>query len=471
MNKYYQIAIFSYFGALLFVIAGSMPTCLVFCFIGMFYGAKGIVKTTNQLFSLSLVFWLFSFMYGVSMPFNILIGAEIVSEVPLSIFTANIAAYVGCYCLACIGLLLSLITNRRRITNEDVTLNKFLIDCNSVKEFDRGATLTALLTSVFSVINTIRADGLILLFSGNKGLYQSAVSNLFLTMPSETTYYIFGMFAGLLIGTKDITNIKTGRYILKYTLLLLPFLATNLLLGMRGVLISALLTGTCCYAVFQPFKSISRKMIVIFFLSYIVMVFLYSYRGAVPFIAEDIDIFIQFIKDNPEKFWQNINPSASEFDSPAINFCVYFDKYGFTPDLKFGMTYLTGLAILIPAFLYPGAKPIQITYLFRDEFFPHYAEYSDIASTGFSSILEAYMNGGFVGICFVYYLLGKFLINLDCKTSKNPSITNVLVRAVVITSCMRCSRVALGGLFSEFFYGVVITLFIYKIVSIKTVKG
>ena len=201
------------------------------------------------------------------------------------------------------------------------------------------------------------------------------------------------------------------------------------------------------------------------------MVFLYSYRGAVPFIAEDIDIFIQFIKDNPEKFWQNINPSASEFDSPAINFCVYFDKYGFTPDLKFGMTYLTGLAILIPAFLYPGAKPIQITYLFRDEFFPHYAEYSDIASTGFSSILEAYMNGGFVGICFVYYLLGKFLINLDCKTSKNPSITNVLVRAVVITSCMRCSRVALGGLFSEFFYGVVITLFIYKIVSIKTVKG
>ena len=324
-----------------------------------------------------------------------------------------------------------------------------------------------MLTSVFTIINTIRANGLILLFSGNKGLYQSAVSDLFLTMPSETTYYIFGMFAGLLLGTKHITHINAGKYLIKYSIILFPFLATNLLLGMRGVLISALLTGTCCYSVFRPFKRISKKIIILFLLSYILMVFLYSYRGAVPYIAEDFDLFVQFVKDNPDKFFQNINPSASEFDSPVINFCVFFNKYGFNPDYQFGLTYLKGLAILIPAFLYPGTKPIQITYLFRDEFFPHYADFSDIGSTGFSSILEAYMNWGFLGIFVIYFLLGKFLIGLDCKTSLNTSITSILIRSVVITSCMRCSRVAMGGLFSEFFYGVVITLIIYKLVSFR----
>jgi oligosaccharide repeat unit polymerase len=71
----------------------------------------------------------------------------------------------------------------------------------------------------------------------------------------------------------------------------------------------------------------------------------------------------------------------------------------------FGRSYVDGLTIPIPRLIWPE-KPVSVTYQFRDEYFPAERERGTIAGTGFSSILEAYMNFGVAGIVAVYLLLG-----------------------------------------------------------------
>ena len=73
-------------------------------------------------------------------------------------------------------------------------------------------------------------------------------------------------------------------------------------------------------------------------------------------------------------------------------------------EFKYGESYVKGLLITIPSFLYPWEKPQQITYEFRDKYFAEEAKRSSIAGTAFSSIMESYWNFGYVGIVIMYII-------------------------------------------------------------------
>lgn len=145
-------------------------------------------------------------------------------------------------------------------------------------------------------------------------------------------------------------------------------------------------------------------------------------------------------------------------------FCVFFEKYGTEFDKQFGITYLQGLATPIPSFLYPGDKPVQITYVFRDEFFSSWAQRSRIASTGFSSILEGYINGGFVGVLLVYLVWGKLLRVADYIRLKHTNTLGIILSSILADSCMVFSREAFGDILSSYLWEAIYALVIYFLV-------
>ena len=102
-----------------------------------------------------------------------------------------------------------------------------------------------------------------------------------------------------------------------------------------------------------------------------------------------------------------LNPAATEFGAAFGNFSEFVSQGGERPRL--GSSYLQSLLLPIPEFLYPGKKPGQIAYQFRDRFFPAMADAGAIAGTAYSSLLEAYVNFGIGGGLAVYFLLGCLL--------------------------------------------------------------
>jgi hypothetical protein len=105
-----------------------------------------------------------------------------------------------------------------------------------------------------------------------------------------------------------------------------------------------------------------------------------------------------------ERLLLALNPAATEFGSAFGNYSEYLNRSGALPAL--GETYVRGLTTPIPGFLYPGDKPQQAAYEFRDRFFPGLASQGAIAGTAYSSILESFVNFGPAGALFVYLIVG-----------------------------------------------------------------
>ncbi|MEN6396184.1 MAG: O-antigen polysaccharide polymerase Wzy, partial [Methanoregula sp.] len=115
-----------------------------------------------------------------------------------------------------------------------------------------------------------------------------------------------------------------------------------------------------------------------------------------------------------------MNPGMNEFGAAFGNFSEYVKSGDSTR--RWGKTYVTALAVPVPSFLYPGEKPRQITYEFRDRFFSSERARGRIAGTAFSSVLEAYMNFGTAGVLGVYFLVGMALVFLErAKNILQPS--------------------------------------------------
>lgn len=433
---------------------------VLLCVIGTFIVARGIIKEKKQLFSLTLFFWIFSALYGLSVPVSIVLGGEIDDTFSFGNLTQNVNPFLVAYSLACMGFLLGQI-NWGRNDYQDIKVNSNIFNCEILA---RGAILSAFFASLFEIINLYRVGGINMLFIG-KGAYQSVVGDLFLTLPSSSMYSICGIFIGMALAYCKLHDLhaKARRYLFIIILLLVPFLFCKILLGMRGALVSIVLMGIASYTAIIPLKKISWKLLLWILLIYLFLVFLYTNRGIVSLLLTNPDDFFSNAFDL-ERLSSNFNPGNSEFGAAFGNFCVFFEKYGTEFDKLFGLTYLQGLAIPIPSFLYPGDKPVQITYAFRDEFFSSWAQRSRIASTGFSSILEGYINGGFVGVLLVYFIWGKFLRLADYIRLKHTSTLGIILSSILADSCMVFSRTTFGDTLGSYLWEAFYALFIYSLV-------
>lgn len=464
MNSNLKISIYIVIGILLFsfsaisAIVNLTEVAIALCLIGVFTISVYIVKKQQQFFSLSIVFWLFSALYGLSTPISLVNGEPMSPVFSFGNLEKNVNPFLIAYSLSNIGFILGYINNSKNNKNQikEVFVNKVIIK--------RCVYISAFLASIFELINMLRIGGFSMLLRG-KGVYQSLVGDLFITLPSEIMYAICGMFCGIIFGYNQLHKENKMMQIIVYiTLLLMPFLACKIILGQRGALISFVLLFLATYTVYCPIKRISAKMVLIFLFIYLFFTFLYTNRSLVNLIATNPSDFFDKAFDL-ERLYANVNPANNEFGAAFGNFCVFFEKYGIEFDKYYGLTYLQGLLVPIPSFLCFGEKPLQITYAFRDEFFYSWATYSRIASTGFSSILEAYINGGFIGIVIVYAIIGKLIDISDRLRLRCLNVHGLILTSLILPVCMDFSRTAFGGTFGSYVWNSVYSFTIYFLAS------
>lgn len=472
MNKYkptIRIHFLYLFTIIFFVLGAVLALCraltisIIFLVIGVICGSVAIVKTRKQLFSFSIVFWLFSALYALCIPITIAMGGELDATFHAGNMEENVFPFLVGYSLSGIGFICA--QGSINDYNEENSNYQLVRDTKiDLKIVEHGMVLTAFLTTLFELINLMRVGGFLMLFVG-KGVYQSAVGDLFLTLPSEVMYSICGAFIGLYLGCQK-KNQRTciQRALIMTIIFLAPFLLCKIILGQRGVLISSVLSGLSTYTAFCPIKKIQPKMIVLAAVAYVFLMFLYTNRGIVSLLLENPEVFWEKALDF-ERLKQNLNPGDSEFGASFGNFCMFYEKYGIDYDYKFGLTYLQGLVVPIPSFLYIGTKPTQITYAFRDEFFSSWANRSRIASTGFSSILEAYINGGFLGILFVYFVVGIILKKIEKRYRSSDDVLAMIMFSGVVSSCMSFSRSAFGTIFSTICWYIIYCFILYFILT------
>lgn len=469
ISAYYLLSMFLFVCAMAFGIAKLIVISIVFCLVAGVIAVFGIIKQHGQLFSLTMVFWIFHLIYGLSVPLTIVFGSYYSETFGTDNVKSNIYAFLIVFSIASIGFLLGCGINKKRSLKDvsHVDIDGF----KNKKNFKRidigtlitGAYISAFVASVCEIINIMRVGGFGMLFIG-KGAFQSAVGDLTLTLPSSNFYSICGMFIGLMIGVMKNQEIykRLKIHFIMPIVLLIPFLISKIILGQRGILISAILWGIACYSTLYPIKKVTFKLCAIAFVCYIFMVFLYTNRGVVSLLLTNPDEFISIAFD-PERFMSNFNPGSSEFGAAVGNFCVFYDKYGYDFPLKLGFTYLQGLVVPIPSFLYFGTKPQQITYAFRDEFFYSWTDRSRVASTGFSSILEAYMNWSFIGVLLVYFVIGIIIFKLDKARCKCNSTITIMLCSSLAGICLSFSRNAFGTIFDDMVYNFIYIYIIYYI--------
>ena len=137
-------------------------------------------------------------------------------------------------------------------------------------------------------------------------------------------------------------------------------------------------------------------------------------------------------------------------------------------EFKFGETYLRGLVIWIPSFMCIGEKPQQITYEFRDSYFPSEAKRSSIAGTAFSSILEAYWNFGYLGVFVIYFIVAYLLQKLDLYW-KNYSEFSFLLYILISPFLISFHRSALGDIISNIILKA-LALLVFVYIPLKYTK-
>ena len=128
-----------------------------------------------------------------------------------------------------------------------------------------------------------------------------------------------------------------------------------------------------------------------------------------------------FYHENGNLLGRLMNPSNTEFGAAAYNYRLFTSedfKY------KYGTTYLETILSPIPTYVYPK-KPKSISYVYRDKFNADRKKQGSIAGTGFSSLLEAYINFWYFGPFIIYFFLGIVIVLLENYRNTNRIFIDV----------------------------------------------
>ena len=432
---------------------------LFICILASMLLVIGVKRIVGNFTNMSLFFVIFSMLYGLSGPISALWGEGLP---PIFSKPYSTDVYLIIYSLANIGLIFGLvyyhlIYYNKKEFNFYLERQSFKPTLYNAKFLVVNSIFLSIIGTVFEVINFVRVGGFSTLLQG-KAVYQSAVSSLTFTLPSTNIMYLATSLMGLYLGICYIQ--KENNYISKnktmlFFLSILPFILINLFLGRRGVLITLFLCFFVGITYFKPIKKLKPKLIILFLMMYIFMGFIYTNRGIAPLLIEDRSLFFEMAFKS-ERIIQGLIPASNEFGSTFGNFSEFYKKYNENFIPKLGESYIEGLVNPIPTFVYPGGiKPKAITYEFRDEFFPSEATRGSIASTGFSSLLEAYINFKYLGVFLVYSFIGYFLQKIDFYY-RYKSFFSVLLYITTFSLTMIFHRSSFGFIFGNFFLSMIL---------------
>lgn len=374
--------------------------------------------------TVSVIFCCFSIIYAISGPLAIYSGEGLPA---IFIYTEHSEKFLSLCLIAHCGIIFA------TIFFKDKQL-KTLIQPNTQSLFLTAIAL-ALIATTFELINLYRAGGISSILQG-KASYQSALSDMFLTLPS-------GIAANLSIIYLALSNnIKNKKNLTLWLFFIFPYLISLVIIGRRGPILGLVLTALFTISLLKPINKIPKKYFVLAIIAYISLAMLNSIRAVLPHALEVNDLSIVKERLQDSSAWlKSLNPASSEFGAAFGNFSAYYSDNATEPLL--GKTYIEGLTISIPRFIWPN-KPESILYQFRDEYFYTEASRGSIASTAYSSILEAYTNFREIGVFLVYFIFSLIFLAFERSLSSSRKITPVVTYLLLAPLAMSFHRSSLG---------------------------
>jgi oligosaccharide repeat unit polymerase len=424
------------------------------------------VRITTGFNSILAIFLAFFFIYTFSVPLSILLGFDYnffdLTEYYMQDYLLQ--AYL-CYMGVAVGVLMFQHTIPASSTVED---RRWQLDLNPRLLINLGLLL-GMISSLMEVINVIRAGGVASLYAG-KAVYQESMGNVEFTLPSR---YLCDLAAAIWgIGIAQRQKVRVIDFLLFIGSISL-LLAICLIAGQRGPMLGWLMILFVSITYFRNIKKVGVKIGVGVVVVYVVMSMIFNYRSLISRYMSTGDLSASKIYNNSDRLSRNFNPANNEFGAAFGNFNVYIKAtHNRSADLYWGTTYLQGFLIVIPGFLYPGEKPKQIAYEFRDKYFSVMAERSRISGTGFSSLLEAFMNFGYFGSFLFFILVGRVFVYLESRRMRRDTTTFfILVYLTLLPIAQSFHRGAFGGAVSEFIYKILFFMVMLFLVGKLSLLG
>jgi len=370
--------------------------------------------------SVLFLFMILFGLYGYSVPISVFFEADIGwhrvaklstwQTVDFTLFSFMLSNQLA---LLAIALLYLFFIKRRtmNILNSDYKEPKFSYFYFSI--------IAGLFASFSEALNFFRVGGFNAINNG-KAYYQGAVNDLVLNIPYEGFLYIsiglFAMFFASLGRSMD----KYVIYVPIYLTSIFFVLFTNLLIGERGLLVVAMV-------IFFLGLTIKTRITQVKFIYFVLIGLLYVAFSFLTLLREDrikYEGFTKFVTTYETTLLRIMNPANSEFGAPALNYRIFMDLKDPDYHYKFGATYLEISTAFIPTYIYPN-KPIGIVYEFRNTYFPERRKQGSTAGTGFSSLMEAYMNFGYFGPFVIYLFFLFVLVYLESKRANENIFINL----------------------------------------------
>lgn len=299
------------------------------------------------------------------------------------------------------------------------TMNSPHLDGRSIKySYFKLSLISGYIASFCALLDFIRVGGFSAVSRG-KAFYQGAVNDLVLNIPYDGFFFIStALFALFISNIKN--RVGLTFFISQYFFAVSFVFLINLIIGERGLLV----VGIVIFFLGLFMKSRLRKVKIkyIFVLSILYLLF-----NTLTLLREkDIEYknLKFFFSENKEKLLSLMNPANTEFAASAFNYRIFYHNKSEDFEFKFGKTYTEVLVAFFPTYVYPN-KPKSIIYEFRDTYFPERKKMGSTAGTGFSSLMEAYMNFGYIGPFIVYFIFVFLIIYLENKRRKNSLYVKV----------------------------------------------
>lgn len=401
-------------------------------------------------FNLSIIFTVFFGLYALSGPYEVIFGT---GEIPPFDPPYQVSPWLIASSMALFGFLVGILAVRvaTRVSRQThflrMHVNPALVGIGLV-----------FLASVGEMINLFRAGGLSILLAG-KSVSQGAISALSFTIPSPSLALLGFGFFGLFLGANH-KQTPVKKYVFLLSLSSFPLVLIHLILGQRLHLASYILSFLLGLTYKKQIQRLPFRLVVGLLLLYLFAAPLYAFRWAFPLILRGESVPIDSTQA-VRRVLSALNPAVNEFGSAFGNFNTYVSHGG--GELKYGITYLRDLTTAIPGFVFLGEKPLSATYEFRNTYFPEWAIRSPIAGTAFSSVLEAYMNFGMIGIPFVFALYGIMLGVLEKLKLQSSSVYIGALYATFAKFALIIHRSSTGDVLSGYLWTSVWILTVYLI--------
>ncbi|SHE67742.1 oligosaccharide repeat unit polymerase [Desulfofundulus australicus DSM 11792] len=395
-------------------------------------------RLTGYYTNFTVIFLTFSALYGLTGPIAAYYGEGLPNVFPTPYLVDNFLFH---YSLAIIAMSVGL------VVSASVKITRINVE-NQMPRWNERALLViacafAGIASLMEIVNLFRVGGIGVLLAG-KAAYQSAVSDQTGTLPSVEITLLATTFLGLCLSAKNVTatvRMRRLHLIVLWLALASPEILILLVLGRRGSLLSLLVVLIISYSFFSPIKRINSKWFAIALTLYLIMGFMYGSRAQIGHALATGELSALTMRMSKPEFWAtSLNPANNEFGAPFGNFNTYV--LSGMAELRWGETYLIGLTIPIPRFIWPD-KPQSIVYEFRDTFFSDWAQRGTIAGTAYSSILEAYVNFGTLGVPVVYFLIALAMGWLEKMRSRSRSLAFTILYLTLLPEAITFHRSSL----------------------------